>query len=248
MKKSFLLTLFAAILIFSGCDKDDPAPTGRVEIIPRALYNGEPIQQGFLYDDGVGHKIRIDDFKAYLSNVALVKENGERVLLADYYLSRFYMNPGISAEVESTNYNKIQWSVGVPASVNKDSDPAAFPNSHPLSVQGSAGMFWSWNTGYIFTKFDGKANLTGGLGPVLDPFAFHIGEDFLYRSHEASVNVCPNGDETQRVYIDFHVDQFLANPIDTIDISQDNITHTSGNVELAERFNENFNSAITVSR
>ena len=158
------------------------------------------------------------------------------------------MNPGISAEVESTNYNKIQWSGGVPASVNKDSDPAAFPNSHPLSVQGSAGMFWSWNTGYIFTKFDGKANLTGGLGPVLDPFAFHIGEDFLYRSHEASVNVCPNGDETQRVYIDFHVDQFLANPIDTIDISQDNITHTSGNVELAERFNENFNSAITVSR
>ncbi|MEO0403958.1 MAG: MbnP family protein, partial [Bacteroidota bacterium] len=210
MKKSFLVCLFATILIFSGCEKDDPAPTGKVEIIPRALFNGEPIQQGFLYDDGVGHKIRIDDFKAYLSDIALVKETGERVLVADYYLSKFYQNPGISAEVESTNYTKIQWSVGVPEAVNKDSDPAEYANTHPLSVTGSAGMFWSWNTGYIFTKFDGKANLTGGPGPVLDPFAFHIGEDFLYRSHEAEVRMCPGGDETQRVYIDFHVDQFLA--------------------------------------
>lgn len=231
-----------------GCKKDEDNKTGTVRVVPRALFNGSPVSSSELYEDGLGHKIRIEGFKAYLSNISLHTDDGESTQLVGIYLADLLNGDQWEVEIPAKQYTSLIFSTGVPPEVNKDTDPASYPIDHPLSVNGSAGMFWSWNTGYIFTKFEGKANLDGEESPVLDPFAFHVGEDFLYRTHEQPFNICPDSDDTKTIYIDFNVETLLNHPDDAIDIETDFLTHTSGNVELAERFNENFNKSIYARR
>ena len=247
MKRFTYIYIFILILI-TGCKKDDENNTGTIKVIPRALFNGSPISSSVLYDDGLGHKIRVEGFKAYLSNFSLHTDEGESAQLVEIYLADLLNSDQWEIEIPSKQYTSLTFSTGVPPSMNKDTDPASYPSNHPLSVNGSAGMFWSWNTGYIFTKFEGKANLEGEESPILDPFAFHVGEDYFYRNHEQEFNICPGGDETKIIYIDFNVETFLNHPDDPIDIETNFLTHTSGNVELAERFNENYNKSIFAHR
>ena len=58
-------------------------------------------------------------------------------------------------------FNALKFNVGVPSELNQGVDPTSYPNSHPLSVSGSAGMRWDMNNSYFFVKFEGKlaANL-----------------------------------------------------------------------------------------
>jgi len=243
--KTSLFLFIIAALALSSCEKEEEEDSS-IRVVPRAFYNNEPLEFGALYTENYGYTFRIDGFKTYLSNVSIEDEEGNSYLIRGISLIDFDDPSSWVVEIPQGKYNKLNFSVGVPENLNKDNDPAAYENNHPLSVYGSAGMFWSWNSGYIFIKFEGKANLEGEDTPIIDPFAFHVGEDFLYRSHEENISICL-GEDQQTIYLDFHTDQFLGSGQNSIDIATDNITHTSGNVELAERFVSNFNNAIEVN-
>jgi hypothetical protein len=107
-------------------------------------------------------------------------------------------------------------------------------------------MFWHWNTGYIFTKFDGKADLEGIEGnPLLDPFAFHCGDDPLLRIVSLPIAQGFIEGETSRVFqIHCQVDKLLQGNAENIDIAVDYLTHTQGNFLLARRFMDNFGTAF----
>lgn len=240
----FFLLVFAMSLSLGACKKDKEEDS-TIRVIPRAFYNNEPLEIGALYTENHGYTIRIDAFKSYISNVSIKDEEGNAYTVRGISLIDFADPDTWVIEVPQAKYTSIKYSIGVPESLNKDNDPAAYPTNHPLSVYGSAGMFWSWNSGYIFTKFEGKANLDGEESPILEPFAYHVGEDFLFRSHEESISVSL-GEDPQTIYLDFHTEQFLNSDQDSIDIAIDNLTHTSGNVPLAERFVSNLNQAIEV--
>jgi hypothetical protein len=146
----------------------------------------------------------------------------------------------ITSDIKEASYTTLKMSIGVPSERNKDQDPSQYANSHPLSVQGSSGMFWTWNTGYIFTKFDGRLDLTGQEGAqLIDPFAFHTGEDLLYRTIELPVNVVAEKDGNYTINVKMDIKKFIDNSNDQIDLSVDYLTHTVGNMNLARRFAEN---------
>lgn len=237
--------LLVVCLSFSSCKKDEKEDSS-IRVVPRAFYNNEPLEIGALYTENHGYKIRIDGFKTYMSNVSLEDEDGNSYIIRGISLVDFDESNSWEIELPQAKYTKLKYSIGVPESLNKDNDPAAYPTNHPLSVYGSAGMFWSWNSGYIFTKFEGKTNLDGEESPILDPFAFHVGEDFLYRAHEENISICL-GEDQRTIYLDFHTEQFLNSEQDNIDIAVDNVTHTAGNIPLAERFVANLNAAIEVN-
>src|SRR5690606_27283460 len=116
--------------------------------------------------------------QSYISSLALKKADGTEVLLKDYYLANFTDDIVFDFTVPKGDYVGLGFLLGVPENVNTDTDPAQYPHTHPLSVAGSQGMFWSWMTGYIFTKFEGRADTTGTIGePVLYPFSYHTGND-----------------------------------------------------------------------
>lgn len=235
------------LLSISGCDPNpDPAPP-IVNIHFKSYFGNTSFDGTKVYQDGLGHRIRIDYFYTYFSNIKLIKSDGSAILVKDFALFNMDSDPVLSLNIESSEIARIEFAIGIPEEYNKDVDPTTYANSHPLSVQGSQGMFWTWNTGYIFSKMEGKADLTGTEGASLtNPFAYHAGDDPLYRtlSFEKPFTIAAN--ESQDIIVSFHLDEIFNNADDPIDVSTDYITHTTDNFPLAERFINNLAASIEV--
>ncbi len=247
--------ILSSLFIFSSCrNADDTTPEDviaetKVQITFDTQWEGGDFNLQEVYFDNFGNRIRVDSFKSYISMLSIVKEDGSEVLLHDFYLMDF-LNPNTyTFTIEPGDYDGIRFGIGVPQDYNKDEDPAQYPNDHPLSVAGSQGMFWHWNTGYIFVKFEGKADTTGTEGAeLLHSFSFHIGDDPYFRSFEQlDTPIHVEAGLTTAISVNIHVDQILATGgADDIDLATDAITHTSGNTVLAATFVNNFDASITV--
>lgn len=242
-----IISLFTLAVFMNSCTKEveeDGIGNFQLRLLP--TYEGEEFEVGQVYYDILGHRIRVEDFKLYISNALLMKSDGSTTPLFDIELFDLDGVESHTYEVPAGDYEGMMLSIGVPEELNKDQDPTQYANSHPLSVSGAQGMFWTWNTGYIFVKFEGKADTLGQEGnPLLHPFAFHCGEDVLFRSHVFdNTNFTVGSDGTTCMDLRFAVDRFFYNDTDTIDIKQNYLTHTSGNLPLAERFTDLFNAQI----
>jgi hypothetical protein len=235
-----------ATIALSCCKTEPSNDPGTLQIRISAAYDGGVLNFGDVYYNILDQRIRVEDFKAYLSNITVIKEDNSEVPVKDIYLASLDQANVLNISLEPGNYKGLKFGVGVPEELNKDNDPTAYSNDHPLSVAGAQGMFWEWNTGYIFVKFGGKADLEGEEGnELLDPYAFHCGEDFLYIEKDfsnQSFSISENTTTMKRIL--FNADQFFYSPTDTIDIAVDYLTHTSGNPELAQRFMDNVEQAI----
>lgn len=240
-----------SLLALLACKKEtvipEPGP-GTVNISLNALYQGGELEIGEVYYDILGHRIRVEGFKTYISEVVAVRADGTTETVSDVFLANFEEENVITGQIPAGEYVGFKFGTGVPEDRNKDADPSNYPNDHPLSAIGSEGMFWHWNTGYIFTKFDGKADTLGQEGnDLLHPFAFHCGDDPFYQTHEnLNSSFTLNPDEEVNFEVNFHAEKFLYSAADTIDIKVNYLTHTSGNYDLAERFMSLFNQAIEI--
>ena len=174
-----------------------------------------------------------------------VKADGSTVLIEDVDLVNFNNGAVFSQTLPNGDYTGIRFGIGVPADLNTGQDPAQYPSSHPLSVEASESMFWTWNSGYIFSKFEGKLALDNDPNNMIDPYAFHIGTDNFYLDIELAHSFTVSGN-TQTVDVVFDASSFLTGADDTIDLATDNITHTMGNMPLANRFNALFSNSIRV--
>lgn len=254
---SFLSFIFGAAVLaigFSSCTKDDPEPVptpspapadGTVRLSSLSLWQNEALVENNVYTDSFNRPLRIETLEAYISEVYAINENDEEVLMLS--VDRMNLLEGWSSDITLPrgNYKGLRFGIGVPSELNTDQDPAQYPNDHPLSVQGSQGMFWTWASGYIFIKFDGKVALDGDAENILDPYVFHIGMNNYYRNFELMHDFTV-GAEVAELQLRFDADAFLSNADDTIDLENDNLTHTMDNMMLANRFIELFTEAVSL--
>ena len=245
----FTLSLFT--LMIQSCKDDEPIPVpgkSTATITFDARWNGVPFQMQQVYMDDFGNRIRADKFMNYFSFIKLVAEDGSEVVLKDFVLADFSETNSYTAEVPPGKYTSLKFGIGVDRDYNKDQDPAQYPSSSPLSVAGSQGMFWVWNTGYIFAKFEGKADTTGTEGvELLSPIAIHAGDDFSYRNYTSpNFNVTIDGkDHVFAVYL--NVDRiFSPEQGNDVNIAQDAITHGGTNPDLTNNFMDNYLAALSL--
>lgn len=255
MKSAGSYWWLVCLLALASCDPDkEESPNDAVAAQPtvtvklNTTYNDQPFAVGAVYNSTQGYRIRTDIFKNYFSDIQLRKSSGEYVTIKEYDLVDFATrpNPEWSAALSAGTYDSLIFCYGLPKALNVGVDPATYPNSNPLSVAGSAGLFWNWNSGYIFMVYEGKADLSGSSdAALLDPFAMHCGDTLLYRRMAFPLNnLSLSSNDARTLQLDLRVDQFLNNPDDPIDISTDYLTHTSGNMPLAKRVVSNWESAI----
>ncbi|MDZ4751805.1 MAG: MbnP family protein [Flavobacteriales bacterium] len=248
-KISFILILASvfSLLILSSCEHRKEG-NGTLQVAFSEQFKGEPFVLGSVYHDDMGNRLRVDNFMSYFSLLNVISPDGTETLVNDFSLVNFANGDVHTIELESGDYKGLEFNLGIPKEYNKDVDPTTYPNDHPLSVQGSQGMFWHWNTGYIFTKLEGKADTTGVEGAeLLHPFAFHVGDDPMFRQHDASnFNFTIEPGSTQIIHVIIDIEKIMKGEDDEIDLATDFITHTSGNTVLASRFMNNFNKAIRV--
>ena len=121
------------------------------------------------YKNANGDDYVVTTFKYYVSNVCLIRRNGEKVLLPDSYL---LVNSADSASLEQAlpaipagKYTAIEFIIGVDSARN-------FAGAQTGCLDPARGMFWNWNTGYIFVKMEGVSSKSTARQNRL---TFHIG-------------------------------------------------------------------------
>lgn len=254
MNKFSSIVLSAIIIVvFSACrdkedDKDEQTEVpanGTIKIGITTKWQNDLYNNTAVVSDNYGNQLRIDNFVSYVSTLSLLKADGSALLLKDYSLINFAQANLLEFSVPKGDYIGIRFLLGVPSDVNTDTDPAQYPNSHVLSVAGSQGMFWNWNTGYIFTKLEGKADTSGTNQPLLYSFAYHTGDDHFTKLVTLDKDITINGGVTQNEQITLQVDKIFSPDSGTeIDLSQDQSFHSPG--PLMSAFVNNFGNAFSI--
>jgi hypothetical protein len=184
MKKMIfgLLGFVCLAVVFSNCKKDEEAISGlgKISFEFDNQAGDESLVLGKNYKNANGDTVKFSQFDYFVSNFVLVKTDGTEYIVPKdscYFLCK-HDNPD-SREITINNvpagdYKSVRFVIGVDStkSVSDISqrtgvlDPAA----------GASGMYWAWNSGYIFVKVEGtspQAPLDAGSGERI--FQYHTG-------------------------------------------------------------------------
>lgn len=191
----------SAIALLAACSNMGPFTSGQsVNIQFAGVINGQPFACGQSYANVGTTKSTItpSDFRMYVSEVKLVRKDGSTVPVAltqdgvwQYQNAALIdfengtgpcrngtapTNTSVRGTVPAGEYTGVELTVGVPFALNHQ-DPTVAPS--PLN---STAMFWNWQGGYKFIKFDTassgvseqKPAAPNAMGPVTR-YSVHLG-------------------------------------------------------------------------
>jgi hypothetical protein len=121
------------------------------------------------YTNANGDDFKVTTFKYYVSNITLVKTDGTKVPIPESYL---LINAADAASrlqnlknIPAGDYASVDFIIGV-------DEPRNFAGAQTGALDPAKGMFWSWNTGYIFLMFEGTSSKSTQQSGQL---FFHVG-------------------------------------------------------------------------
>lgn len=252
MNKLMMTAAFALLTlttVFTGCKKDNeddtPTPTANtnqnLSFHLHTLVGTSAAAYGVEYQNASGRKFNIADFRYYISNIVLIKNDGSELPLTGKVL---LANPATNTydlgEVPVGSYKGFRFLLGLDSAVNH-SDPTAYPANNPLSIQ-SPGNHWDWNSGYIFMKVEGNVDTTlAANGPLDFQYFYHIGMDDFKRTIDFSTSAFTVvSGSNYAIGIKFNLLDMLNN----VDMRTENITHTMNNMPLAMQIADNWQGAF----
>lgn len=193
--KQTLLTICTILLLASCSKKSDPTPEFEEKNLAPFSIEFDNIvgdrtfsinNAGSLYTNAVGEKFSISMLQYFISNIKVATADGKTYTVPQdksYFLingadktTRF-----TKVEVPEGDYTKVTFTIGVDSlrstmDLSKRTgvlDPAA-GGGHD-----GGGMYWGWNAGYIFFKFEGNSSVisddVNGDPTGKKQFKFHIG-------------------------------------------------------------------------
>lgn len=120
------------------------------------------------YKNELGQTFTVSRFRYYLSNIKLKTATGKEAGLPGYFLVDEADNDSKSltlSDVPVGNYSSVSFIIGVDSLHNCSGAQSG-------ALDPVNGMFWTWNTGYIFLKLEGHADPSLSPGHI---FEYHIG-------------------------------------------------------------------------
>lgn len=222
------MSVAASAMVLAACttaptstEANSAAAPQPVTVRFAAQINGQPFACGQSYA-GVGttrSTITPSDYRLYVSDVTLVDESGrsvpvtltedgiwqiENIVLLDFENGTgpcrngtTGMNTEVRGTVPEGRYAGLRFTLGVPFARNHG-DPTVAPS--PLNL---TAMFWNWQGGYKFVKFDTASNglqaapavaPAGQGGAAASGFSVHLGSTVCAASSrtEAPKAECAN--------------------------------------------------------
>lgn len=119
------------------------------------------------YFNAVGQPFRITKFKYYIGNIVFQKGNGSNYRHREYYLinEEDEMSKSITLhDIPAGDYTGMSITIGIDSIDNCNGVQSGADPVH--------GMFWSWNSGYIFLKLEGTS---AECSTPMHFFEYHIG-------------------------------------------------------------------------
>lgn len=126
-----------------------------------AIANGRPLVAGdSSYKNVHGEGYQINRLQMYVSNLAMGQSTG-----SDVYLINVLAGDSITVVHNDKQAGMLQFTLGVDSALNCS-------GAQEGALDPLLGMFWTWNSGYIFFKLEGFSPAsTGSLGRI----EHHIG-------------------------------------------------------------------------
>ena len=178
MKTNRIITVLLAFgLVVFSCKKEEapepePVPvteTGSMQLEFENTVDGLPINFTDKYLHPKGDTFTISKFNYYISNVVLTKtDNSIFVVPNSYYLvqaGQAGSNLITLGNVPAAGYKSIQLMLGVDSARNTSGAQSG-------DLDPGKGMFWSWTTGYIMLKLEGKAQTSSASNKLIE---YHMG-------------------------------------------------------------------------
>jgi hypothetical protein len=169
MKKILIPFAFACTLF--SCKKESSSET---DLAPMKIsFNlqafGAPIDTTIQYTNNNGEKFKISTFKFYVSLIEAVNSSGNlRVAEKESYHLVDLADPNsqqFTVSLKNGIYDKLNFIIGVDSVRNVS-------GAQTGALDPVNGMFWTWNTGYIFAKLEGKSPSSAA---PFQMFTYHIG-------------------------------------------------------------------------
>lgn len=120
------------------------------------------------YKNNIGQPYTITKFKYYLSNIILKSKDKKKSISHDVFLideENTSSKEIILSKIKKGVYDSISFIIGVDSLRNCSGAQSGALD--PINT-----MFWTWNTGYIFLKLEGKSTMSSAPGKI---FEYHIG-------------------------------------------------------------------------
>jgi hypothetical protein len=119
------------------------------------------------YVNASAETFSVTNFRYYISNVKLIKEDGSKYEVPNsYFLINANDTNSLLAEltdIPGGKYTGVEYMIGVDSARNVS-------GAQTGALDPANGMFWSWSTGYIFMKLEGQSSASSN-----NSFVYHIG-------------------------------------------------------------------------
>jgi hypothetical protein len=209
------------------------------------FFDNEIFSFDSIYSDDFGNKIQFSRAAFYCGSINYNNINIETVdqyvLVSPEKLNYDY------GQVSNAEISSIDITIGID-SITNHLDPANYQNNNDLSYQ-TPSMHWqmginSSDWSYLFIVLEGKVDINGnGTFESGESFIFHIGGDAFSITKENLI--CDLTQTTSAQNYEIQLDANWKSLIDSVDLSNDNFTHTMDNIPLATKITENADELIT---
>jgi len=199
--------------------------------------DGAPIQLGPLaYTNQAGNQYSVDLLKYYISNIKFLNQ-GVVVHAADNYElvnAADASSLAFNIAVPQGNYDEIRFLLGVDSASNVSGAQGG-------ELDPSYGMFWDWNTGYIYFKHEGQ--FIDSAGDTL-PLVYHYGALPALREHPFAAAFSLSAGQIKTVKFRFNLNKLYRSP-NLVDFNNNNIH--SGGANWVNTIRENFENAFELT-
>jgi hypothetical protein len=149
---------------FSGCKEDEipdpvtptPTPTTSLKIAFTNVVGASPLTLGttLQYQNLNGDSFAVTTYKYYISNIRLTDNNNNTWSEPESYHLINHANPASCVltltGMPAATYTSVTFMIGVDSARNVS-------GAQTGALDPANDMFWTWNSGYIMAKFEGKS-------------------------------------------------------------------------------------------
>ena len=164
----FKYSLFTIGLFFLFSFKFSEIKNGHSLVIEfnHFVGNDKLILDSLMYKNEFKQSYSISKFRYYISNIKLKRKDGTEYVSNEYFLIDSEDQESQQIVIhEKGYYSSISFTIGVDSLRNCSGLQKGVLD--PVK-----GMFWAWNTGYIFLKLEGKSTYSKSPSNI---FEYHIG-------------------------------------------------------------------------
>ncbi|MCU0404310.1 MAG: hypothetical protein MUE99_07150 [Chitinophagaceae bacterium] len=234
-----------SLAVFSACNKPFVDELNKVELQINVTHRmaGNLLTLNDPTTTPFGEPVTISNFQYYLSRIELINAGGNIVRLpVEYYLisERNEASKSVNLRVPAGTYRGIRMLLGVDSTRNVSGVQEG-------ALDPANGMFWSWNTGYIFAKLEGKSPVSTA---PLQNVTYHIGgfkaaESALQTIEMPFPTLTPfSASDTAYVEVSVNLDKWFDGPF-PLRIADEPFVMNAGN--MAQQISVNYSRMFSIT-